>query len=77
MNNQGCKARVKIINTNNNEPVFYPYSTKVNKWSGSCNNDPYAKLCVPDIIKYINVRVFNLMQRVNETRHIIWHEACK
>ena len=30
-NNQECKARPKIININNNEPVFYPYSIKVNK----------------------------------------------
>ena len=30
MNNQDCKARSKIIDVNNNEPVFYPYSIKVN-----------------------------------------------
>ena len=79
MNNQECKARPKIINVNNNEPVFYPYSIKVNKCSGSCSNvnDPYAKLCVPDIIKSINVKVFNLMSRINETRQIILHETCK
>ena len=79
MNNQECKARPKIIDVNNNEPVFYPCSIKVNKCSGSCNNinDPYAKLCVPDIIKNINVKVFNLMSRINETRQIIWHETCK
>ena len=59
--------------------MFYPYSIKINKCSGSCNgiNDPYAKLCVPDIIQNINVKVFNLMQRLNETRYIIWHETCK
>ena len=79
MSNQAYKARPKIIDVNNNEPVFYPYSIKVNKCSGSCNiiNDPYAKLCAPGIVKNINVRVFNLMSRINETRHIIWHETCK
>ena len=79
MNNQECKARPKIINVNNNEPVFYPYSIKANKCGGSCTNinDPYAKLCVPDIIKKINVKVFNLMSRFNETRLIVWHETCK
>ena len=63
MNNQECKARPKIIDVNSKEQVFYPISIKVNKCGGSCNNinDPYAKLCVPDIIKNINVRVFNLM----------------
>ena len=59
--------------------MFYPYSIKVNKYSGSCNNinDPYPKLCVPDVIKNINVKVSNLMSRINETRHIMWHETCK
>ena len=35
MNNQGCKIRTKIIDINNNEPTFYPYSIKINKCSGS------------------------------------------
>ena len=73
VNNQEYKVRLEIINVNSNQPVFYPYSTKVNKCSGSCNNinDPHAKLCVPDIIKIINVKIFNLMSRVNKTRNII------
>ena len=56
--------------------MFYPYSIKINKCKGSCIivNDPYAKLCVSDTIKNINVKVFNLMSRTNETRHI---ECCK
>ena len=79
MNNQACKIRPEIINVNSNEPVFYPFSIKTSKCSGSCNNinDPYAKICVPDVIKDLNVKVFNLMSRTNETRHIKWHETCK
>ena len=79
MNSQECKTRTKIININNNEPVFYPFSIKVTKCSGSCNNinDPYAKLCVPDVIKNINVSVFDLISFSNQTKHIEWHETCK
>ena len=79
ISNQECKARPKIIDINNNEPVFYPYSIKVNKCRGSCNNisDSYAKLCVPDIVKNINLRVFNLLLRLNETKRIVWHQTCK
>ena len=79
INNQECKARPKIIDVNNNEPVFYPYSIKVNKCSVSCGsiNNPYAKICIPDIIKNINGKVFNLMQRSNETTQIIFHETYK
>ena len=62
-----------------NEPVFYPFSIKASRCSGSCNNinDPYTKMCVPDIVKNLNVKVFNLLSRANETRHIKWHETCK
>ena len=72
MNNQECKIRSEIINVNTNEPVFYHYSITINKCKGSCDtiNYPFAKLCVPDTIKNINAKVFNLMSRTNETRHV-------
>ena len=72
-------SRPEIINVNSNEPVFYSFSIKTSKCSGSCNNinDPYAKMCVSDVAKKLNVKVFNLMSRTNETRHIKWHETCK
>ena len=72
MNNQECKVRPKILDINSNNPMFYPFSIKVNKCSGNCNNinDTYAKICVSDTAKDLNVRVFNLMPRTNETRHI-------
>ena len=76
INNQECKTRTKIINTNNNEPMFYPFSIKVNKCSCNNINDPYGKLCVPDVVENINVKVFNLMSWSNETKHIEWHKTC-
>ena len=79
MKNLKCKVRSEIINVNSNEPLFYPISIKTSKCSASSNNinDPQAKICVPNIIKDLNVKVFNLMSRTNETRHIKWHETCK
>ena len=73
MNNQEYKVRLGIVNVNSNDPIFYPFSLNTNKCSGSCNNinDPYAKLCVPDIFKNLNIKVFNLLSRTNETRHIM------
>ena len=38
MNNQECKVRPKIVDINTNSPMFYPFSIKVNKCSGNCNN---------------------------------------
>ena len=61
MNNQKCKVRPKIVDINSNNPMFYPFSIKVNKCSDNCNNinDPFANICVPDNVKAVNVRVFN------------------
>ena len=72
MNNQERKTRPEVVNVNGDEPVFFPISIKISKCSGICNNvnDPYANICVPDIVKNLNVKVFNLLSRTNETRYI-------
>ena len=77
MRNQECKTRLQVVNVNSNNPIFYPFIIKTSKCSGNCNNInyPYAKICVPDIIKNLNVKVFNSMSRTNETRFIEWHET--
>ena len=77
MNNQECKDQKLLMLVLMN--LFFPFSIKTSKYSGSCNNinDPSAKLCVPDVAKNMNIKVFNLMSRTHETRHIKWHETCK
>ena len=79
MNNQECKVRPQIVNVNSEEPVLFPFSIKTSKCNGSGNNinDPYAKLCVSDDVKNLNVTAFNLMPRIKERRHREWHETCK
>ena len=60
MKNSECKVRSETININSNNPIFYPFSIKVNKCSGNCNkiNNPYARICIPDAIKNLNLKVF-------------------
>ena len=79
MNNQECKTRPQVINVDGDETVFFPFSIGTRKCSGSCNNInfPYAKMYVPDVVKNLIVKVFNLMWKTNETRYIEWHETCK
>ena len=62
MKNQECKVRPEIINVHSNEPVLYPFSIKTSKCRGSCNNinDPYGKICVLNVIKY----VFSILQKI-------------
>ena len=70
ISNRESKARPQRVNVNSNNPIFYPFSVKTSKCSGNCNNinDPYPKIYVPDVIKDLNVKLFNLMSRTNETK---------
>ena len=79
MSNQPCQARPEIVNVNSNNPIVYPFSVKTNECSGNCNNinNPYTKICVPDVVKNLQVNVFNLMSRTNETKNITQYETCK
>ena len=79
MNNQECKTRPQVITVNGGEPVFFPFSIETSKCSEGCNNAnyPYRKTCVPDIVKSLNVKVFNLMLRANQIGFIEWHETHK
>ena len=79
MSNQEYKTRPQVVNLDGDEPVFFPFSIETSKCIGSCNNInyPYAKMCVPDAVKTLNVKIFNLMSRTNETRHLEWRKTCK
>ena len=39
LNNQECKVRPKIVNVSSNNPIFYPFSVKINRCSGNCNSN--------------------------------------
>ena len=53
MKNQKCKVKPEIIDINSNDPIFFPFSIKINKCSDNCNNinNPYARICVPDVMR--------------------------
>ena len=79
--NQKCMPRPKILGVNEGvrEALFYPYNVLVNKCSGSCNtfDNPMAKFCVPNVIKRVNMQVYNFLTKLNKTRNVLWHESYK
>ena len=79
--NQKCMPRPKILDVNEGvgEALFYPYNVLVNKCSGSYDtiNNPMTKLCVPGIVKRVNMQLYNFLMNLNETRNVLWHESCK
>ena len=70
MSNQSCKSRPEIINVCSNNPIFNSFSIKTNKCSGNCNNinAAQAKIGVPDVVKYLNIKVFYVMSRTSKTK---------
>ena len=58
-NYQECKVKPKIVNVNSDEPIFYPFSIKTSKCSGSCSsiNGPYANMCVLDAVKMLKCSI--------------------
>ena len=76
MKNQECKTREVIIN---NEYMLYQFIIKVNRCNGNCNNisNPCSRVCVPNVVKNITAKVFNLVSWKNKTKQINWHESCK
>ena len=75
LNYRPCQPRPNV-NINSNETLFCPFNVIVNKCCGGCNiiDDPYAQVCVPNKVKNINAKIFNLMSRVNETKFLVQHE---
>ena len=71
--NQKCIPRPKILDVNEafGEALFYPFNVLVNKYSGSYNtlDDPMAKMCIPNAIKKVNIKVYNFLMRLDETRN--------
>ena len=67
MKNQECKVREVIIN---NEHMLYPFSIKVNRCNGNCNNisNPCSRVCVLNVIKNITAKVSNVIAKYNKTK---------
>ena len=78
--NRKCMSRPKILDVNEGigEALFYPY-VSVKKCSGSCNtlDNPMFKICVPKVIKNVNIKVYNFLMMLNETCNVLWHKNCR
>ena len=59
--------------------MTFPYKIKVDKCVESCNdvNNPYFKVCLPDSVKNISVKDFDLISHQNKFRNITFHKTCK
>ena len=76
LKNHEYKVREVVVKS---EHTSFPYDIKVNRCSGNCNNttSPYAIVCVPNIIKNVTVKMFDLMTLSNKAKQAAFRESCK
>ena len=76
LNNQECKVRKAIID---NDYMTFPFKIKVDKCIGSCNDrdNPDFKVCLPDSIKNVSLKSFDLISKKNVLKNISFHQNCK
>ena len=76
LKNQECKVRKVVID---NDYMTFPYKIKVEKCRVTCNDveNSYFKVCLPDIVKNISVKSFDLISRKNVLRNVSFHKSCK
>ena len=57
---------------------YYPFPVKLDRYAGSCNtlNDLYHKVCVPSKIEDLNLSMFNMFTRINESKTVTKHISC-
>ena len=72
-----------LINLNPNEYSqefhYYRFAVKFNKCVGICNsmNDLSNEVCIPNKTEDLNVRVFNMITGINESKTLIKHMSCE
>ena len=55
-------------NINSNENMFYPFIVSVKKCGGNCStiDYPYARVCIPNKVKPMNLKVINVKCKRNK-----------
>ena len=61
------------------EVHYYPFAVKLDRCVESCNalNDLPNKVCVPNKTENFNLRVFNMITGINESKTLTMHISCK
>ena len=70
MYNQPCIIRPTLIDLNPDELYYYSFTNSMNRRDGSCNNieDPFGSKCGRSIMEDLNLKVFNMIKGINESR---------
>ena len=77
--NQTSQASPMLTEINSNEPLYYPFTVTVNTCCVifTTIDDRYAGICVVNKLKNRNMKVFNLISRINERTFLVQHGSCE
>ena len=83
LSNQKCEIQPILIDLHPNEYNqklhCYSFAVKLGKCAGSCNtpNDLSYRVCVPNKTEDLNLSVFNMITRINESKTLTKHISCE
>ena len=70
--NQQQRDRSMLIDLNLDKPLYQSFSISINRRDRSCNtvDDRFGRICLPNKIKDMNLKVFNTINGINQTKNI-------
>ena len=79
LNNKQCKTRPFLIDLNHVELKYYLFMVILGKCNRSCNsvNELSTKTCVLNKTKNVNVKVFNIITKINKAKTLVKHISCE
>ena len=72
-------VRPMLIDLNLGELHYYRLIISMNGCDGICNTvaDLFGRICVPDKMEEVNLRLFNMIEGINESRTLAKHTSCE
>ena len=83
LSNQKCEIQPAFINLQPNEYSqefqYYPFTVTLDKYFETCStlDDLTNKICVPNKTEDLNLRVFNMITGINESKTLTKHISCE
>ena len=70
LNYEPCTTMLTLIDSNLIKLNYYHFMVILDKCNGSCNavDNLCTKICVPSETKDINVKVFNIITKINKVK---------
>lgn len=73
LDNQSWRTRPTHTDVNPHELDYYPFLGSTGKFDGSCNNteDPFCRISIPDKTENSNLKLFNMVKIINESKTFV------